>query len=94
MNQKLELSEISQNSLILKSQKTQKLFTPDLLKIDIVMIDAVEFCQNIEKKRHETFVSSLYKIDQIIEDRMLTFKMSKKEKLKNMKKKIFEQYHD
>ena len=58
------------------------------------MIDAVEFYQNIKKKKHETFISSFYKIDQIIENRVLTLKMSKKEKLKNMKKKILKQYHN
>ena len=94
MNQKLKLSEISQNSSISESWKTQELFISDLLKIDIVMIDTVEFCWNIKKKKHETFVSSFYKIDQIIEDRVLTFEVSKKEELENMKKKIFEQYHD
>ena len=40
------------------------------------------------KKKHETFISSFYKINQIIENRILTSEMSKKEKLKNMKKKI------
>ena len=58
------------------------------------MIDTVEFCQNIKKKRHETFVSSFYKIDQIIENRAFTSEVSKKKELENMKKKILKQYHD
>ena len=49
------------------------------------MIDAVEFHQNIEKKKHETFVSSLYKIDQIIEDRVFILKVSKKKNEKHEK---------
>ena len=58
------------------------------------MIDTVEFHQNIKKKKHEIFISSFYKIDQIIEDRVLTLKILKKKKLKNMKKKILKQYHN
>ena len=78
INQKLKLFKISQNLLILESWKTWELFTSNLLKINIVMIDIIEFCWNIKKKKHETFVSNFYKIDWIIEDRMLTLKMLKK----------------
>jgi hypothetical protein len=66
MEHELRRSEITE-SLISdpeeKSMKQVKSSPGKEVRIDIAVVGAVGFYQNIKKKNHKVFISSLYKID-------------------------------
>ena len=69
MKCELKKLEIFMNLMIVIFKKT-KLTVINSAKIDIAIIKLIEFCQNMKKKSCEEFIINLYKINQIIEDKI------------------------